>query len=629
MTIKSSGSLALTEIQTEFGGANPVGMSEYVRGGTYVPANYPNRGITSSNLNIAVSSYYSTQLRWAFNLTISANTVQFNLSDYMTANYSAYINGAIDFTITINAGVYVYSNSTSIPAFDTGTSWPTGSTITIINNGYIVGCAGSGRPAGSYNQPTGGTGTGGNALNLGWAVSINNSNGYIYGGGGGGGAGGGSRHGIDTMLHQVTGGDGGAGQSATGGPAGGSGGNAVSYTASKGVTFELRAGDGGSGGEFGKVGKNGQYTIGTYTVGATTYSDDVTNHRYITPTGSQINQYWPGSIGGAPGAAIVFNGYDVSWLGGQEAPRIKGNPAGVYARATAGTYSVTIPTGVSMIYFDVMGGYGGSGGNDTYKGYGRSDGGAGYPSIFPSTTDRGYFLRYRYHPIYEGKRVRGWLAVTAGETLTLIVGQGGTSGGSSTDYYNAGGGSGYQTGGQGGLRGPSGGSGSGGGGGGSSAIVRSGTALVVASGGPGGGGGGNNSPGQPKDGRTVYGDATYTAGGGAGMNAPNGNGDEGGAGGGAGGYTAGGHAGDSGGGDNGGSSGNYGNNLIPANGEEVSEAPELQGYSQPYILSYGSGGASTVSAPLNFNSSGVACKDGFVIVAWLTKNNTTTDVSGF
>jgi hypothetical protein len=46
-------------------------------------------------------------------------------------------------------------------------------------------------------------------------------------------------------------------------------------------------------------------------------------------------------------------------------------------------------------------------------------------------------------------------------------------------------------------------------------------------------------------------------------------------------------------------------------------------------LSYGSGGASTVSAPLNFNSSGVACKDGFVIVAWLTKNNTTTDVSGF
>jgi hypothetical protein len=172
MTIKSSGSLALTEIQSEFGGANPVGMSEYVRGGTYVPANYPNRGITSSNLNITVSSYYSTQLRWAFNLTISANTVQFNLRDYMTANYSAYINGAIDFTITINANVYVYSNSTSIPAFDTGTSWPTGSTITIINNGYIVGCAGSGRPAGSYNQPTGGTGTGGNALNLGWAVSL-------------------------------------------------------------------------------------------------------------------------------------------------------------------------------------------------------------------------------------------------------------------------------------------------------------------------------------------------------------------------------------------------------------------------------------------------------------------------
>lgn len=38
MVLQSSGAITLTDIQTEFGGANPISLSEYYSGGTYVPS---------------------------------------------------------------------------------------------------------------------------------------------------------------------------------------------------------------------------------------------------------------------------------------------------------------------------------------------------------------------------------------------------------------------------------------------------------------------------------------------------------------------------------------------------------------------------------------------------------------
>jgi hypothetical protein len=37
MTLQTSGAISLSQVQSEFGGANPVSMSEYYRGGSYVP----------------------------------------------------------------------------------------------------------------------------------------------------------------------------------------------------------------------------------------------------------------------------------------------------------------------------------------------------------------------------------------------------------------------------------------------------------------------------------------------------------------------------------------------------------------------------------------------------------------
>ena len=50
MAIPSSGSLALSAIQTEFGGSNPISMSEYYAGGSNVPS-----GTTGNNGNVPTS----------------------------------------------------------------------------------------------------------------------------------------------------------------------------------------------------------------------------------------------------------------------------------------------------------------------------------------------------------------------------------------------------------------------------------------------------------------------------------------------------------------------------------------------------------------------------------------------
>jgi hypothetical protein len=58
MTLQASGAISLGNIQTEFTGSNPISMSEYVRGGTYVPNTATNVNIKSSASNMSFSNYY-------------------------------------------------------------------------------------------------------------------------------------------------------------------------------------------------------------------------------------------------------------------------------------------------------------------------------------------------------------------------------------------------------------------------------------------------------------------------------------------------------------------------------------------------------------------------------------------
>jgi len=58
MTLQTSGAISLGNIQTEFGGSNPISMSEYVKGGSYVPSTATNTNIPSTTSNMSFSKFY-------------------------------------------------------------------------------------------------------------------------------------------------------------------------------------------------------------------------------------------------------------------------------------------------------------------------------------------------------------------------------------------------------------------------------------------------------------------------------------------------------------------------------------------------------------------------------------------
>lgn len=61
MTLPTSGPLTLADIQTEFGGSNPISLSEYYAGGSYVPAGTTGtNGAVPSSGTISISNFYGT-----------------------------------------------------------------------------------------------------------------------------------------------------------------------------------------------------------------------------------------------------------------------------------------------------------------------------------------------------------------------------------------------------------------------------------------------------------------------------------------------------------------------------------------------------------------------------------------
>lgn len=77
MTIKASGTLSFSEIQAEFGGAHPISLSEYVRGGSRVPNSAVNNAIPTTTSNIKVSQFYNTT-RWDTSRTETITTSNTN-----------------------------------------------------------------------------------------------------------------------------------------------------------------------------------------------------------------------------------------------------------------------------------------------------------------------------------------------------------------------------------------------------------------------------------------------------------------------------------------------------------------------------------------------------------------------
>lgn len=211
MPLQSSGLIKLSQIQSEFGGSDPISLTEYYRNGAYVTAN--NTGVPTSGV-ISVTSFYGTGR--AFYLTISSNTQNANIASLATA---AGWNGSDYLDVTVNSSVYLWSDTTSTAGAIISGSFPNG--LILQNYGKIIGKGGQGGNNGNGNGYAGGP-----ALSIASSnVTINNLSGaYIAGGGGGG------------KAFSRAGGGGGAG--------GGRGGNS-------------EHGSGGAGGALGQMGASG------------------------------------------------------------------------------------------------------------------------------------------------------------------------------------------------------------------------------------------------------------------------------------------------------------------------------------------------------------------------------------
>ena len=92
------------------------------------------------------------EVRTAVNLVISADT---NNYDIYANRGGDYVAGETDVTLTINSGVSVGSTSTGTYALQTGSGWATGDTITIVNNGTVIGKGGNGGVGGDADNNAG------------------------------------------------------------------------------------------------------------------------------------------------------------------------------------------------------------------------------------------------------------------------------------------------------------------------------------------------------------------------------------------------------------------------------------------------------------------------------------------
>jgi hypothetical protein len=122
MAIPSSGPISLTDVQTEFGGANPIGINEYYAGGTYVPAGTSGTyGAVPSSGTISLQNFYGT----------SAVVYFFSQMASRIDPTNGYVNASYAMPVVLNNNLVLYSTprNTSL-AIDQATTFSAVNTAT-------------------------------------------------------------------------------------------------------------------------------------------------------------------------------------------------------------------------------------------------------------------------------------------------------------------------------------------------------------------------------------------------------------------------------------------------------------------------------------------------------------------
>lgn len=255
--------------------------------------------VGGSGTVISMDNLRGKSNRVAISLTISASTTNYDVYANRGPTYNA---GTSDITVTINPGVTVYSSSTGSSAFVVPSAFNPGDTVTVINNGVIVGRGGNGgagNPGSGSGAPGGGGGPG---LNVQRPTTIQNFNRVAGGGGGGGGAGRtGYKANPDAPTQSVGGSGGGGGvANGTGGPFG----PGNNFNGASGSPAPLTAG--GSGG-------SGSSPVGPPAPGGPGggYGSSGSAGPPGLP-GNEASFRTPGGSGGASGAAVTGNPF-ITW----------------------------------------------------------------------------------------------------------------------------------------------------------------------------------------------------------------------------------------------------------------------------------------------------------------------------
>jgi hypothetical protein len=265
MALQTTGPISLSQIQTEFGGSNPISLKEYYRDGDYVGSGAP--GVPFSG-QIKMSQFYGARNALPLNILITNSALDYNLRN--AALSTGVWDGIVPLALTVTIGpcVNIWASSTSTYAFTIPDSLPLGTTVSLyINGGIIAGKGGNGGAGGTTNHHDGYNGeNGGPALLVQRPTTLFiTNNGKIMGGvgGGGGGAGfyfnqyygviaggGGGGGGFTSSV----GGSGGAGSRVGYGAAGtrrdGTNGSNSSFSCLQGNTPVITQGSGGLGGDY-------------------------------------------------------------------------------------------------------------------------------------------------------------------------------------------------------------------------------------------------------------------------------------------------------------------------------------------------------------------------------------------
>tara|TARA_R110000787_G_C13358422_1_gene439826 strand:- start:63 stop:503 length:441 start_codon:yes stop_codon:yes gene_type:complete len=137
MAIQTSGAISFQTLQNEFGGSHPISMSEYYRGGPYVPTTVGGAAGAYTGYSGNTTTYYwaitgsNAEIKWAGaykGSTTSATNATFSGYEYNKGSYTATVVNGKGIPDTLYYKVRRRTTSTSVTV---NTGIPASGTISI------------------------------------------------------------------------------------------------------------------------------------------------------------------------------------------------------------------------------------------------------------------------------------------------------------------------------------------------------------------------------------------------------------------------------------------------------------------------------------------------------------------